>query len=333
MRTHLGSLLTLLALTTAASAQTTQAPPAAAGEPASLSQPSGEAEFGGRASSISGDVARFMKYRDLRNGPTLDRARYEKTKERWEFRAALDHAGYRDQRYTAWFNEYGKLKASFQWDQIPFFYSVDTRTPFTSPSTGVFRLNDAFQTAVQSASATNAIYVSDMRRFDLRSQRNTADARLDYRATPRLDLRMSFASIARTGAQPWGASFGQSNAVELAAPVDRRNNDVNATAEWSNDRAMGRVAYDGSWFNNHIDRLIFDNPFRATDAAGLPSQGQQAQWPDSTAHTVSAAGSLALPARTRAFSYVSVGSWLQNDALLPFTINTANAPLTLAADR
>ena len=330
MRTHLGSLLALLALTTAASAQTTQTPPAPAGKPASLSQPSGEVEFGGRASRISGDAARFQKYRDLRNGPTIDRARYEKTKERWEFKAALDHAGYRDQRYTAGFNQYGKLKASFQWDQIPFFYSMDTRTPFTSPSIGVFRLNDAFQTAVQSASATNVIYASDMRRFDLRSQRNTAEARLDYRATPRLDLRVSFASTARTGAQPWGASFGQSNAVELAAPVDRRNNDVNAAAEWSNDRAMGRFAYDGSWFNNHIDRLIFDNPLRATDAAGLPSQGQQAQWPDSTAHTVSAAGSLALPARTRAFSYVSVGSWLQNDALLPFTINTAIAPLTLS---
>jgi hypothetical protein len=93
---------------------------------------------------------------------------------------------------------------------------------------------------------------------------------------------------------------------------------------------MARLAYDGSWFTNHVDRLIFDNPLRATDAVGLPSQGQQAQWPDSTAHTVSAAGSLALPARTRAFGYVSVGSWLQNDALLPFTINTAIAPLPLS---
>ena len=64
----------------------------------------------------------------------------------------LDHAGYRDQRYTAGFNEYGKLKASFQWDQVPFFYSVDTRMPFTSPSPGAFRLTDAFQSAVQSAS-------------------------------------------------------------------------------------------------------------------------------------------------------------------------------------
>ena len=330
MRIHPGSLLALLVLAAAASAQTTPAPPPAA-TPETLVQPTANGvEFGGRASSISGDAARFEKYRDLRDGPTFDRAFYTKMRERWEFKAALDHAGYRDQRYTAGFNQYGKLTATFLWDQIPFFYSQDTRTPFTSPSTGVFRLNDAFQTSVQAASATTAIYSSDLRRFDLRSQRNIADARVDYRATPRLDLRMSFTSTERTGAQPWGASFGQSNAVELAAPVDRRTNDLNATAEWSNDRAMGRVAYDGSWFNNHLDRLIFDNPLRVSDAAGLPSQGQQAQWPDSTAQTVSAAGSLALPGRTRAFSYVSVGSWLQNQALLPFTINTAIAPLTLS---
>src|SRR5205814_6100542 len=196
MRTRSCLLLVLSMPATArlaAAQQATPAPPAAATTTAAASAPSaGEAEFGGRASSISGDAARFQKYRDLRNGPTLDRARYQKSRERWEFNAALEHAGYRDQRYTAGFNQYGKLKASFQWDQIPFFYSTDTRTPFTSPSPGVFRLSDAFQSAVQSASATTAIYSADLRRFDLRSQRNTADARLDYRATPRLDLRMSF---------------------------------------------------------------------------------------------------------------------------------------------
>jgi MtrB/PioB family decaheme-associated outer membrane protein len=324
-------VLLLLGLTSAASGQTapsTPTPQAAAA--AATSRSAGEAELGGRATSISGDEARFQRYRDVRDGPTLDRSRYQKVKARWEFNASLEHAGYRDQRYTAGFNQYGKLRATFQWDQVPFFYSVDTRTAFTSPSPGVFRLSDAFQSSIQGGTATTSIYSPDLRQFNLRSQRNIADARLDYRATRTLDLRVSFTSTGRTGAQPWGASFGQSNAVELAAPIDRRSNDLNATAEWSNDRAMGRLAYDGSWFTNHIDRLIFDNPLRLTDAAGLPSQGQQAQWPDSAAHTVSAAGSLTLPARTRAFSYVSVGTWLQNEALLPFTINTAIARLPLS---
>ena len=332
MRSLLISLLgaSILAVASTAAGQGT-APAAAPKEAAAAATPrSGEAEFGGRVTGLSGDPARFQRFRDLRDGPTLDRVRYERNKESWEFKAALDHVGYRDQRYTAGFNQYGKVKASFQWDQVPFFYSTDTRTPYTSPSPGVFRLNDSFQAAIQGAAATTSVFAADLRRFDLRSQRSTADARLDYRATRALDLRASFTSTNRTGAQPWGASFGQSNAVELAVPLDRRTNDMNATAEWSNDRAMGRVAYDGSWFNNHIETLIWDNPLRATDAGGLPSQGRMALWPDSTAHTLSAAGSLALPGRTRAFSYVSLGSWLQDAALLPFTINSAIAPFTLS---
>ncbi len=331
MRTQTAPVLAalILAIASTASAQGNTAPAPAADATASTPR-AGEAEFGGRVSGISGDAARFQKYRDLRDGPTLDRVRYERSRERWEFKAALDHLGYRDQRYSAGFNQYGKLKASFQWDGIPLFYSTDTRTPYSSPAIGVFRLNDSFQAAVQSAAATTSVFAADLRRFDLRSQRNTAHARLDYQATRALDLRVSFTSTDRTGAQPGGVAFGHGNAMGLAVPIERRTNDVNATTEWSNERAMGRVAYDGSWFNNHIETLVWDNPLRATDAAGLPSQGRMALWPDSTAHTVSAAGSLVLPGRTRAFSYVSVGSWLQDATLLPFTINSAITPIPLS---
>ena len=131
-------VLSLLGLTSVASGQTSPTAPAQQPVASTTASPSsGEAEFGGRASSISGDAARFQRYRDVRNGPTIDRAQYQNVKQRWEFKASLDHAGYRDQRYTAGFNQYGKLKATFQWDQVPFFYSVDTRTAFTSPTAGV----------------------------------------------------------------------------------------------------------------------------------------------------------------------------------------------------
>src|SRR5262245_29809982 len=119
--------LFLVALVLAATPAVAQQAPAAAPPPAPVT---GEAEFGGRVGSVSGDPARFQRHRDERDGLTLDRARYTRTRERWEFQAALAHAGYRDQRYSADFNQYGKLRASFQWDQVPFFYSVDTRTPF-----------------------------------------------------------------------------------------------------------------------------------------------------------------------------------------------------------
>jgi hypothetical protein len=87
-------------------------------------------------------------------------------------------------------------------------------------------------------------------------------------------------------------------------------------------RALARVAYDGSWFSNAVESLTFDNPLRVTDDPAAPAQGRMALWPDSTAHTVSAAGSVAFPGRSRAFAYVSLGNWLQDQALLPHTINS-----------
>lgn len=94
---------------------------------------------------------------------------------------------------------------------------------------------------------------------------------------------------------------------------------------------MLRVGYDGSWFDNSIQTLIWDNPLKFTDAtfAGAYSagtagaQGRMALWPTNTVHAVSAAGSVKLPAHTRATGTVTVGGWRQDEPLLPFTINTA----------
>ena len=72
-------------------------------------------------------------------------------------------------------------------------------------------------------------------------------------------------STARSGAQPWNASFGFSNAIELPLILDPATNDVNVAAEWSNPRGLVRLAYDGSWFDNHAGTLVWDNPLRVTD--------------------------------------------------------------------
>jgi len=324
----------LLLPTAAAAAQAgAQSPQSQSPAPAPAPAPKiGEIDFGVRVNAISGDPARYQRLRDLRDGPTLDRLRYERDTDTWNVQAAMDHVGYRDQRYSSTFTRYGKVKASVEWNQIPLFYSIDTRTPFREESAGVFRLDDTLQAAIQNSLATTAAFVPASRLFELRSRRDIADLRLAYSVNPLLDLKFSFTSTARSGAQPWGTSFGQTNAVELPVPIDHRTNDLNVMAEWSTERAMARLAYDGSWFNNDVETLIWDNPLRLTDQAATPSQGRMALWPSSTAHTVSAAGSLALPARSRAFGYVSIGSWLQDQKLLPHTINTAIAPIPIARE-
>lgn len=297
-----------------------------------------EIDFGGRLTNLTGEPSRFQRFRDFRNGPTVERFRYQTDRSTWLFSAAADHVGYRDQRFTAAINRFGRLKASVEWNQVPLFYSAQARTPFTETSPGTLVLRDALQATVEARTATSSTYLQDIRRFDLRSRRDVADLRLTYSASRELDFKVSMTSTGRTGAQPYGASFGLNNAIELPVSIDQRTNDLNATAEWSNARGMARVAYDGSWFVNRVPNLVWDNPLRLTDtttaaansAGNAASLGRMALWPDSTAHTVSAAGAMNLPARSRAFAYLSVGTWLQDEQLLPHTINTAIAPIALA---
>ncbi len=317
------------------------APPATQGQPpapqAALTPQIGEIDFGVRVTGGQGDVGRFQRFEDRTSGPTLERLRYVRDRETWAFTAAFDHVGYRDQRYFGSFNRFGKVRGSFEWNQVPIWYSGVSASPYREETPGVFRLDDTLQQAVQNLTATTAAYAGALRDLDTRARRDIADARVVYSATENLDLRVSFMSTARTGEQPWGASFGFNNANEVPLSLQQRTNDLNTTAEWSSRRGMVRVAYDGSWFNNDVEALIWDNPLRFTDqthpsaysAGNGSSLGRMAMFPDSSAHTVSAAGSLALPARSRAFASVSVGTWLQDEQLLPFTINTAIDPIPL----
>src|SRR3984893_8665097 len=127
----------------------------------------GSVDFGGRLFDISGDAARDQRYRDLRSGPTVDRARYARDDGAWRFDAGADHAGYRDQRYFADYRNGGKVKASFEWNEIPLFNSTIPSTPYTQPSPGVFRLDPTVQQGIQAGTLSLSSLELLANRFDL----------------------------------------------------------------------------------------------------------------------------------------------------------------------
>jgi MtrB/PioB family decaheme-associated outer membrane protein len=300
----------------------------------------GEVVVGARVTAIEGDEARFDRYRDRRDGATLDRVRLRREAAAWAGSLEADRVGYRDQRFRGRIERFGSVSLDVEWAQTPLYESSTTRTPYTAVSPGVLRLDDARQAAVEAGADKVDVFAPAVVPFELRSRRDVAHVDLEYAATRTLSLELDVRRTARTGAQPYGASFGFSNAIELAAPVESQTHDVRAAAEWSTRRAMLRLAYDGSWFDNAVETLVWDNPLRLTDSTNprayiggdAAAQGRLALWPDSRAHTVSMAGSVALPARSRAVASVSVGRWLQDRALLAHTINSAITPIPLARD-
>jgi MtrB/PioB family decaheme-associated outer membrane protein len=280
-------------------------------------------DFGGRFTSVDGDKARLERYRDLRTGAVVPRFRFTTERESWLFAARAENVGYRDQHYAADFTRYGLITARFDWNENPLFISQTTRTLYTTAAPGVLRIDNAIRQAIQAGTLTLANASASALPFDTRSRRDRAEFALSYRAPRDIDTKFDVTTTKREGTQPWGATFGFGNDVEVAVPIDTRSTDVSAGLEWSKRGSLLRVAYDGTWFDNHIPTLIWDNPLRATDSPTAPAQGRMALWPSSNAQTVSGTGSVPLPWHSRATAYFSRGQWNQDDPLLAHTINSA----------
>ena len=288
-----------------------------------------QVEISGRVTSVSGDPARFQRYQDLRDGLLLTDARYAREQETWLYRVGADNVGWRDQRYFGTYERTGKFVISGLWDEIPQFYSVDTRTPYSpAPGDSPLVLDDAVQSSIQAGQTNLNAYVPLATSFELRERRDIGAVQFTATPTTEIDLKAAFRTTKHTGELPWGASFGFSNDVEVALPYDSRTNDFTLGAEWRNSRSMVRVAYDGSWFNNLDDTLVWDSPLRLTDASGAPGRGRTALWPSNSAQTISTAAYAKLARRTQVTGFLSYG-FLSNDEMLqPFTINAALPVLT-----
>jgi MtrB/PioB family decaheme-associated outer membrane protein len=291
----------------------------------------GNVDFGGHFSDIKGDAARFQRYRDLRDGPLVDNFLFNRRGETWTLNAAATKMGYRDQQFSGEYRLVGKLRAQFDWNQIPMYLSSNAATPYTQTSPGVFRLPDALQASSQVNATTLRDYAPIATSLDLRNKRDAGAFDFIYSATQAVDVKFNVESSVRNGALNYGAPFGFSNLIELPVPLDQRTTDAKALLEWANPKGYLSVGWDGSWFANDIETLVWDNPLRITDQNHSSAysdgrggaQGQMALWPDNTVQYIHGTASYVTPARGRVTGYLAIGESRQNQSLLPHTINTS----------
>ena len=281
-------------------------------------------QVSGRLSSVSGDPARWQRYEDLRDGLLFTNGRVLRETSEWLATAGADNVGWRDSRFFGTYERLGRFKINGLWDEIPQFYSVDTRTAFKTQSGGVLTLDDA----AQEAKNFNA-YVPISPQFDLRERRDIGTLRATATPTTHLDVTGGFTTTKHSGELPWGASFGFSNDNEVALPYNSRTNDVDFGAQWTNGQAMIRGAFTGSWFNNLDDTLTWDNPLVLTDSSSAPGHGRTALWPSNSMQMLSTAGYAKFARRTQVTGSLALGWWNNDEPLLPFTINSALPQLTL----
>jgi MtrB/PioB family decaheme-associated outer membrane protein len=299
----------------------------------------GQVDFGFRGDSLSGDAARYQRFRDLREGGYVDRFRLSKETERWAVSAVANNVGYRDQRYSVSYQDIGRLKLNAEWNQVPLFISDSTRWLYRDNGDGVLTIDDSIQRTLQTSGTALATggfntlrsLVNGASQYDLRSRRDIGLLNLVYTVNQDVDLKFDIRNMNRSGYNlmsfGFGTSPGLNPVVEFGVPTDDRTTDVKGAIEFANAKGLFNVGYAGSWFSNHIPTVQFDNPLRADDISGGASRGLAVMWPTNVSMAVTVNGSYKLPARSRASAFISIGQWEQNEPLVASTINSAVAPL------
>ena len=282
----------------------------------------GSVDFGIRFTDVSGDAARFQRFRDLGDGAYVQAFRLSRGGPDWLLGVTADNVGRVDQRYRLNYKRGGRLDVSFVWDQIPLWMSDSTRTLYTGIGTGTLRLADGIQQSLQTSTNNLTNLIDGAQRFDLRSRRDVAGLDVVFRPTRDVDLTFNLKNTVRQGTQVYGHYLG-TQPVELPQPVDTRTTDIGTSLHWTKSAARLSVGYTGSWFDNRAPTLVWDNPWRVEDSATLgSSQGRMALWPDNTLHAVTASGAVKMAGRTNLTGSLTLGRANQNEPLLPFTINS-----------
>ena len=288
----------------------------------------GEVEAGGRFyidRPPQKDRAKFEEYRDLTPGPVLYGLNLRLLRPDESLYAEFGGSkwGYSDQDYYLSVGKLGTWQFDFVWDQTPHIISTDARLLATQPQRGVFVLPTPRPTLDTHNSAP---FIDEIGvRWD------KAAMRFNYSVTPNLDLTAEYTRIRKEGDKPMGMAFGSpgNNFYEVLQPIEQTVHDFRLRLAFSDPLYQFQLQYGLSFFENDLSRIRADNPCFGNVApcssgdAGGPATGQSSLPPSNMAHSLSAAGGVNLPMRTRINGNVAWGLQLQNDAFLPHTINPA----------
>lgn len=286
------------------------------------------------------DSAKFLEYRDIggltgtymqdyRNGPL--------------FHSILwDSIGQGDQRLVISGRRQGDWYGQFYYDVLPHRFAFDALSLYRGLGTGNLEIPDAIQANLQastssadSADRLQAALDSDGFLTDVWLKRQTVGGKLELVASEPLNVRVEWQNEQREGTRPFFGSFGFNNTVETLEPIDYNTEDIRLIAEYAGGNKFLSASYYNQRFENDIDAMIWDNPFRITDSTSGnaylqtyqsgPESGLLDLYPDNRFHNWTLSGGLSqFGGRTGALSgTLSWGKMKQNDNLYAYTTNTA----------
>ncbi len=287
--------------------------------------------------------SKFTEYRDVPRGTFVEALNLGLTKGTSHFHLAAWNLQQANQRLLAGLGSYGKFRLDVGYIQTPHRFSFFGATPYVEKTRGVFTLNDVIRSAaealvpsgtgsnIEAARTLVSSFLTSAGPIDLGLRRKKGMLALAFTPGVAWSINASASHETRGGNRPLGAPLGFSNAIELPEPIHFKTTNLDTSLEYHKAWGTLRAGLAASFFDNDVQSLVWDNPYRMTDstysqayiAGNGTAHGRMTLWPSNDAVRFYVSGSFKPLTGTRVSAAVSYGIFNQNQKLLPFTINTA----------
>ena len=296
-----------------------------------------------------GDIAssKFQEYRSIPKGVTMPVFGFQGNTNGKGYALFGTNVSQDNQRYKGWANT-AWLGVAFDYNQIPHNMGNDGRTFLAETAPGVWSmsatlrktLGDAVD-AVPSASRTYPFYATllqptlDAAGFvNISAIRKRGDVTFDVGKKLPFDLQFTYNRDVKTGFR--GASGGDilgvvSPTIDVPEPLDEVTQDIGVKWAWTKaNKGNVHASFNRNLYTDNVGALVVDNPFRATDllyvsanVPGGPGQVRFSTYPDNEATRGAFGAQYKFGRQTLVTADLAFGTWTQNAAFLPYTINSS----------
>ncbi len=302
---------------------------------ASFAWAEGDVTFGSQWWEQTANEAKFQEFREVPRGGFLESFMLREWKERNSVKLWGANALRHDQSANLGWTNGARWRLDVGYLEIPHLYSQIARTPYAQVRPGVFVLPDTLQRVNQDYPNSYTNTMNDLLAatpaMAVKLQTRVTDARLRSRPARGWLVEVTGSNRVRSGAKPYGGSFGFNSAVEILEPIDQSMAEGEVRASYHRERLTLQASGGLSLFDNRISALRWDNPKRITDrtyagayvAGDGTAAGQLALYPDNRVLRGNLALGLQLPRRSALSATIGLSRAEQDEDFLPYTINTA----------
>jgi hypothetical protein len=305
------------------------------------------------------DVAssKFEEYRDVVKGVSLPAFRLFGSDGGLRFDLRGQNVKQLDERYTGYLKT-DLFGVSVDYNSIVHRIGNDGRTMLVQQSPGVWTmsptLQQAFQNIWESTTNANRVFttfvaplfnpsISNGNTVNIQVVRERTEIVADLAPNQPFSAKLSYRREQRHGSGGLSSNY-ISYEIETPSVTEYLTQDMGLNVSVDKPWGSVRGGLHYNWFVDQVPSLVFDNPFRATDApsvtigtgaaatgVGGPTSGRMINPPDNSAYLGALGTTLKLPEHTRITADLNLGRLTQNAQFFPYSINTAIVTPVIAA--